>query len=279
MADVRNPHPGPRRVPLLGCAIDAVTEDEAVTRIMGWCRDGDGGCRTVITLNAAVVTMLRGDPVLRAAVGSADLVLADGMPLVWAARWLGTPLPGRVTGVDLMTRLLDAGRVRGLRVFLLGTTQERLDRMVAVVGVRHPGVVVAGARNGYFAAAEHAEVAAQIRAARADLLLLGMPTPAKEIWCARHRDVLATPVALGVGGAFDVLAGCVRRAPTWMQAAGLEWLWRLAMEPRRLWRRYLVSNTRFAALLAVAMAARLPLIRRNPAITPGAGSGPPGSRR
>lgn len=277
MTEVRNPPPGPRRVPLLGCAIDAVTEDEAVTRIMGWCRDGDRGCRTVITLNAAVVTMLRGDPVLRAAVGSADLVLADGMPLVWAARWLGTPLPGRVTGVDLMTRLLDAGRARGLRVFLLGTTQERLDRMVAVVGVRHPGVVVAGARNGYFAAAEHAEVAAQIRAARADLLLIGMPTPAKEIWCARHRDVLATPVALGVGGAFDVLAGFVRRAPTWMQAAGLEWLWRLAMEPRRLWRRYLVSNTRFAVLLAVAMAQRLPLIRRNPAITPG--SGHPGSLR
>jgi N-acetylglucosaminyldiphosphoundecaprenol N-acetyl-beta-D-mannosaminyltransferase len=241
--------------------------------------DGDGACRTVITLNAAVVTMLRGDPVLRAAVRSADLVLADGMPLVWAARWLGTPLPGRVTGVDLMTRLLDAGRARGLRVFLLGATQERLDRMVAVVGVRHPGVVVAGARNGYFAAAEHAEVAAQIRAARADLLLIGMPTPAKEIWCAQHRDVLGTPVALGVGGAFDVLAGFVRRAPTWMQAAGLEWLWRLAMEPRRLWRRYLVSNTRFVALVAVAMAERLPLIRRNPAITRGAGSGHPGSRR
>lgn len=277
MTDARNPPPGPRRVPLLGCAIDAVTEDEAVTRIMGWCGDGDRACRTVITLNAAVVTMLRGDPVLRAAVGSADLVLADGMPLVWAARWLGTPLPGRVTGVDLMTRLLDAGRDRGLRVFLLGTTQERLDRMVAVVGARHPGVVVAGARNGYFADAEHAEVAAQIRAARADLLLIGMPTPAKEVWCARHRDVLATPVALGVGGAFDVLAGFVRRAPTWMQAAGLEWLWRLAMEPRRLWRRYLVSNTRFAALLAVAMARRLPLIRRNPAITPG--SGHLGSRR
>lgn len=244
-------------VSLLGCDFHAVTEEQALAAILGRCRSGDRATNIVITVNAAILVMMRRDPRLRSAVAAGDLVVADGTPLVWASRLLGAPLPGRVTGVDLMGRLLDAGQAQGLRVFLLGTTQERLDRLVEVVRERYPGIVVAGTRNGYFGPTQYAEVAAQVREARADLLLVGMPAPMKEIWCEQHREALATPVVLGVGGAFDVLAGYVRRAPVWMQNAGLEWLWRLILEPRKLWKRYLVTNSQFLALLAVASAKRV----------------------
>jgi N-acetylglucosaminyldiphosphoundecaprenol N-acetyl-beta-D-mannosaminyltransferase len=155
-----------------------------------------------------------------------------------------------------MQRLLQVGARHHLRVFLLGTTQQRLDTLIAVIDQQYPGVSVVGARNGYFTMSEYPEVTRQIRDSRPDLLLVGMPTPFKEIWCEEQRTSLQVPAVLGVGGAFDVVAGFVSRAPKMMQSIGLEWLWRLVMEPRKLWKRYLVSNSQFIGLLARAMIAR-----------------------
>jgi N-acetylglucosaminyldiphosphoundecaprenol N-acetyl-beta-D-mannosaminyltransferase len=242
------------RVGLLGCTFDAITERETVDLVFSWRDAPERVSHHIITVNVAILMMAREDPNLARAIERADLVVVDGTPLVWSARWLGSPVPEKVSGVDLMRRLLEEGDTRGLSIFLLGTTQERLDVLEHVIRVTYPNVVIAGTRNGYFKAPDYPEVTKQIRDAKADLLLVGMPAPFKEVWCEEHRAELATPVILGVGGAFDVMAGFVPRAPRVMQEAGLEWAWRLAMEPRKLWKRYLVTNSTFLALLGRTLA-------------------------
>lgn len=244
----------PPRVSLLDCPFDAITERAAVDLVFAWRDDPVRVSRHIITVNVAILMMAREDAKLAEAIERAELVVVDGKPLVWTARWMDVPVPERVSGVDLMKSLLAAGNERGLSVFLLGTTQERLDVLTRVIRAQYPNVVIKGARNGYFKKDEWRSVAEQIRDARADLLLVGMPAPFKEIWCEEHRDILKTPAILGVGGAFDVLGGFVPRAPRALQEAGLEWAWRLAMEPRKLWKRYLSTNSRFLALLGMRLA-------------------------
>lgn len=243
-------------VELMGCRFDTVDLPGAVDRTLDWVDAARRGSHTIVTVNVAILMMMRKDPQLACAVRAADMVVADGVPLIWVSRWLRSPLPHRVTGVDLMLELLRVGSERGLSVFLLGTTQERLDALACVIGERYPGVRIAGRRNGYFGPDQHGEVAAQIREARADVLLMGMPAPMKEVWSERLRDELHTPAILGVGGAFDVLAGYVRRAPVPVQNVGLEWAWRLMLEPRKLWKRYLVTNATFTGLVARALLGR-----------------------
>jgi len=146
-------------------------------------------------------------------------------------------------------------------VFFLGAREEVVTRLAARCTSRHPGLVVAGYRNGYCGRESDAEVVEQVGRSGAAMLFVGMPSPFKEVWCERHRAALGVPVILGVGGSFDVLAGFIRRAPRWMQASGLEWLWRLAMEPRRLWRRYLVTNAIFVARTLVEILRRRTAVR------------------
>jgi N-acetylglucosaminyldiphosphoundecaprenol N-acetyl-beta-D-mannosaminyltransferase len=250
------------RVDLLGCPFDRISLDEAVDTVFAWRDDPARTTRHIITVNVAILMMARDDARLAHAIEAADLVVVDGKPLVWTARWLGAEVPGKVSGVDLMRRLLEAGNERGLSIFLLGTTQERLEVLERVIRARYPRVVIAGTRNGYFKPPDYPEVTRTIRDAKADLLLVGMPAPFKEIWCEEQREALATPAVLGVGGAFDVMAGFVARAPRVMQEAGLEWAWRLAMEPRKLWKRYLVTNSTFIALLGKTLAKDQLLRRR-----------------
>jgi N-acetylglucosaminyldiphosphoundecaprenol N-acetyl-beta-D-mannosaminyltransferase len=246
----------PAQVDLLGCSFAVMTERDAVERVFAWRNYPRRKSHTMVTVNVAILMMMRSDPKLAEACNRADLVVADGKPLVWLSKLLGRPLPERVSGVDVMARLLEEGKTRGLRIFLLGAKQECVERLVAVVNERYPGVTVAGYRNGYFGPHDYAEVAREVRESRADVLFVGMPAPFKEIWCEAWREELATPTILGVGGAFDVLAGFVPRAPKWMQEAGLEWSWRLMQEPRKLWKRYLTTNARFLLLAASAVAKR-----------------------
>lgn len=245
------------RPEFMGCRFDRVTMDETVRRAVAWCR-GERRPRTIVTMNAALLVALRADAELAHACRAGDLVVADGVPVLWAARLAGAKLPGRVAGVDLMPRLLEAAAAHQLPVYFLGAREEVLRALVAHCASRWPGLPIAGFRNGYFAPADEPEVIAAIRRSGAAMLFVGMPSPFKETWCERHRGALGVPVVLGVGGSFDVLAGFIRRAPRFMQRAGLEWLWRLAMEPRRLFRRYLVTNTIFLARTAVEVGRRLP---------------------
>jgi len=244
------PRPGPetgRRIHLLGTAVDAVTMRDAVERV-------EHAVATRVQLrhvamNAAKLVEMRRNPILRESVESADLITADGQSLIWAARLLGTPLPERVTGIDLMEQVLHLAARRGLRVFTLGAREDVVRDAVQILRTRHPGLNIVGAVDGYFTPEEEAAVVAKVAAAAPDILFVALSTPKKELFLANHQDRLGIPFCMGVGGSLDVIAGRVRRAPALLQRAGLEWMFRLAQEPRRLWRRYLRTNTAFLWLL------------------------------
>ena len=186
---------------------------------------------------------------LNAAVGEAmeasELVLADGMPVVWASRLFQQPLAERLSGTDMFTVLLHLAAEQGYKVFFLGATADRLEKMLSEVLKRWPSLRIVGARNGYFNEADDDTIIKEINQSEADMLFLGFSSPKKELWTQKHRLALQVPVIQGVGGSFDVLAGAIPRAPRWMQAAGLEWSFRLIQEPRRMFKRYMVTNTYF----------------------------------
>jgi N-acetylglucosaminyldiphosphoundecaprenol N-acetyl-beta-D-mannosaminyltransferase len=229
---------------LLGLPFALVSESRAVETCLDWCR-GPREPRVLMTANASHLCMMYRDAALRAACDAADLVVADGMSVVWALRAAGVDVPERVAGVDLMRKLLEAGGAEKLRVYFLGAKPEVVAKLVGDCAVKYPGLVVAGYRDGYFGPADYDAIAADIREAMPHLLFVGMPTPFKETWVERYRAQLNVPVMIGVGGSFDVLAGFIRRAPRSMQVLGLEWAWRLLMEPRKLWKRYLTTNSEF----------------------------------
>jgi N-acetylglucosaminyldiphosphoundecaprenol N-acetyl-beta-D-mannosaminyltransferase len=231
---------------MFGLDLDALTLDQAVAHCLAAVEAGTP--IEVGVVNAAKIVHMRTDTALRDAVAGADLLLADGQSVVWASRFLRAPLPERVAGIDLFEALLAGAERAGRSVYLLGATAEVLERTVAEVRRRHPRLTVAGARDGYFADAEAGEVADTIRESGTDLLFLGMTSPKKELFCARHGARTGAKVIHGVGGSFDILAGLVQRAPRAWQVTGLEWLYRLKQEPRRLGPRYLKTNTRFVAM-------------------------------
>jgi N-acetylglucosaminyldiphosphoundecaprenol N-acetyl-beta-D-mannosaminyltransferase len=240
---------------LFGVPVAALTLDDAVLLV-------DRAVRTrerlrIGVVNAAKVVNMQRDPALRADVLSSDVVFADGAPIVWSSRLLGRPLPERVAGIDLMSAILRRGGERGYRVYCLGAEEAVLEAAVRRIQSDHPGVFVCGQQHGWFTGQEEPEVAAAIAAARPDVLFVAMTSPRKERFLARWGDRLGLPVCHGVGGSFDVLAGKVRRAPLRWQRLGLEWLYRVLQEPGRLWKRYLVTNALFTALLARELVRRI----------------------
>ncbi|MDX6489961.1 MAG: N-acetylglucosaminyldiphosphoundecaprenol N-acetyl-beta-D-mannosaminyltransferase [Gaiellaceae bacterium] len=237
----------PRAV-VLGSAIDAVTLDEAVDAIEVRIVRREP-CQHV-AINAAKVVRLQHDAQLRNVIAGCELVTADGQAIVWAGRLLGQPLPGRVTGIDLMDAIARRASERGYRVYVLGARQEVLERAVSVLRTRFPRLQLAGYRHGYFGPDDESEVVDSIAQAAPDILFVALETPAKELFLARNRDRLRIPFVMGVGGAVDILGGVRRRAPRWLQRLGLEWAFRLAQDPRRLAGRYVVGNTRFTWLVA-----------------------------
>ncbi len=236
------------RAIVLGCAIDRVDMRTAVERCEELVRGGEFGQHMAV--NAAKLVTMHDDPMMRAITERCQLVTADGQAVVWASRVLGDPLPERVAGIDLMEALFALAAERGYGVYILGARGEVLERAVAELRRRHPGLRVAGYRDGYFGDDEEEAVAAAIRDARPDMLFVAISSPRKEYFLGTHGPSLGVPFAMGVGGAIDVVAGATRRAPAWMQKLGLEWLYRLLQEPRRLVRRYATTNGRFLALVA-----------------------------
>ena len=209
----------------------------------------DRGLATSISvMNVAKLVNMRSDALLREGVLTGDLILADGAPLVWLSRLKSTPLPERVAGIDLMRELLQFADDRRARVYFLGATAPVVEQVIAATRADFPRLIVAGSRDGYFSEGEQAEVAAGIRDSRPDILLVAMSSPKKEIFLKRWAVTMAVPICHGVGGSFDVVAGVTRRAPLWMQRTGLEWFFRVLQEPRRMWKRYLVTNTKFLVL-------------------------------
>lgn len=233
-------------VELFGARVDAITMTETLDAAFALAADPTPSQHVV--LNASKVVQMQDDSKLRKIVGDCDLVNADGTSVVWASRILGRPLPERVTGIDLFQRIVERAASSGHRVYFLGATDEVLGAMVKRFRTEFPTIQIAGYRNGYWNESEAPEIVAAIRDAAPDFLFLAIPSPRKEYWLAENLHELSVPFVMGVGGSFDVLAGFVKRAPRWMQRIGCEWVYRLVQEPRRMWKRYLVGNARFALI-------------------------------
>jgi N-acetylglucosaminyldiphosphoundecaprenol N-acetyl-beta-D-mannosaminyltransferase len=256
-----------QRAYVLGCGLDRVDMDEALRRCRSFLANRSR-THQHMAVNAAKVVATQRDAELRGHVNACDLVTADGQAVVWAARLLGDPVPARVTGIDLMQELIALGEREGYSVFILGARPRVLATAIPRLRARHPRLTIAGSHHGFFSEADEAGIAARIRAARPDMLFVALPTPHKERFLARWSSRLAVPFAMGVGGAIDVLADEARRAPAVLQRLGLEWAFRLAQEPRRLWRRYLFTNCTFARLvvreIATGRRIRTPVPARSP---------------
>jgi N-acetylglucosaminyldiphosphoundecaprenol N-acetyl-beta-D-mannosaminyltransferase len=243
-----------RRARILECELDRVTMDDALDRIASAIRSRSY-CRHV-AINAAKLVALQHDDRLREIVNGSELVTADGQAVVWASRLLHDPVPERVTGIDLMEALFGRAEERGWRVYILGARSDVLETAVQRIRDRHPGLRIVGCRDGYFEAVDEGAVAESIRQTEPQLVFVAISSPRKEQFIATHGRHVGAPFIMGVGGAIDVVAGRCRRAPVLWQRVGLEWLFRLGQEPRRLARRYTTTNLRFILLVAHELVGR-----------------------
>lgn len=234
-----------KSVEVLGVRVDGVTYQDLLDRVDTYIASRQP--HQIVTLNPEMVVMAYRDPDFRRILNAADLNVADGVGLMLAARWLGCPLPERVTGSDGIYRLAAHCAQRGYRPFFLGAAPGVAGVVAQRLTAAYPGLEVAGTYAGSPREEEADEIITRVRAARPDLLLVAYGVPAEEKWIARHRDRLGVPVMIGVGGTFDFVAGVTRRAPVWMRQVGLEWLHRLIQEPWR-WRRQL-ALPRFVGLV------------------------------
>jgi N-acetylglucosaminyldiphosphoundecaprenol N-acetyl-beta-D-mannosaminyltransferase len=237
------------RVNILGVGVSAVNMQQALDRIDGWVETGER--RYVCVCPVHSIMECRRSEEVRRIFNSAGMVTPDGMPLVWIARWSGHPHVGRVYGPDLMLAALGG---RPHRHLFYGGGPGVARRLADRMKQRFPDVEVAGVLEPPFAPLDELctpEAAKEINASRPDVVWVGMSSPKQDRWMARMRPLLDAPVLIAVGAAFDFHTGTVRQAPGWMQRSGLEWLFRLATEPRRLWRRYLIDNPWFLWELAL----------------------------
>ena len=243
-----------QRLNVLGCSVDNLTMEETLAVVEGFIATGLPHQHVVVNVDKLVKA--RTDPELRRIINRCDLINADGMPVVWASRLLGTPLKERVAGIDLFEALMARAARRRWRVFLLGAREDVVSGVKSIYEAKYPGLVVAGHRNGYWKDDEDAAVAEEVRAAAADLLFVAISSPKKERFLGRWQAHMRVPFAMGVGGTFDVAVGKVSRAPVWMQRAGFEWLWRVLQEPRRMFKRYFIDDAAFFGMLARELIAR-----------------------
>ena len=241
----RKPIAFPKSVVLLGVRVDDVTSEEALSLIEGFIREGTP--HQVVTVNPEFVMAARQDKEFRRILNAAHLALPDGIGLVWASRLLGRPLRERVAGSDLVPMIATLAAERGYRLFLLGAAEGVAAEAARRLREQNPGLVVAGTYAGSPAVEEEEEIVALVREARPHVLFVAYGAPAQDKWIARNLERLGVPVCMGVGGAFDFIAGVAKRAPRWVQRLGLEWLHRLLHQPWR-WRRQL-ALVKFAGLV------------------------------
>jgi len=228
----------PPHITILGISVDNVTEDAAMQRIAAFLEAG--GPHHVVTVNPEFIMEAQHNETFRAVLRAADLATPDGFGLLLAARWLGTPLHGRATGVALVQRIAALAAARGYRLFLLGAAPGVAEQAAAVLRARHPRLHIVGCFAGTPHPRHEPFLRQLIAAARPDVLLVAYGHPRQDLWIARNQPALRVPLAMGVGGVYDYLSGRVPLAPAWVRRIGLEWLYRLVRQPRR-WRRILVA--------------------------------------
>jgi N-acetylglucosaminyldiphosphoundecaprenol N-acetyl-beta-D-mannosaminyltransferase len=245
-----------RAVAVLGVPFDNVTMHEAMDLIEE--KIEEQGFHQVATANLDFVVNAIHDPSLQEVLCSCDLIVPDGMPIVWASRLMGSKLKERVSGVDLIPRLAELAVKRSYGIFLLGASEKSSRRASEVLKQRFPNLRIVGRYappNTPLSEMDHEKILSRVERAQPDILLVAMGHPKQEQWLAMHRHRLTVPLCMGVGASLDFLAGTVSRAPVWMQTAGLEWLYRAAHEPRRLVQRYLADAFGLARHLPAQVAA------------------------
>ena len=203
-----------------------------------------------IVVNAGKIVAMQSDKRLREDVINADLINADGQAVVWASKFLNKHLKERVAGIDLMHNLVKKAFEKNYKIFFLGATEAVVTKVIDVYSKQYSPDIIAGYRNGYFTKEEEPLIAQQIADSGANILFVAISSPTKENFLNTYKDILKkVSFVMGVGGSFDVVAGKVKRAPLWMQNYGLEWFYRLIQEPKRMWKRYLIGNTKFIILV------------------------------
>lgn len=237
-----------KRVNFMGIPIDALTMKETIDTI----NDAISHNQRInhVVVNAGKIVSMQKDAELYQSVVSCDIINADGQSVVWASRFLGQYLPERVAGADLMQELVALAAAKKYKCFFLGAREEVVKKVVEHYTARFGSAIIAGYRNGYYTKDEEQEVARQISDSKAQLLFVAITSPKKENFMYQYRTLLSSVnFTMGVGGTFDVVAGITKRAPVWMQRWGLEWFYRLIQEPKRMWKRYLVGNSKFIAMV------------------------------
>ncbi|MFS0883373.1 WecB/TagA/CpsF family glycosyltransferase [Metabacillus niabensis] len=232
-----------KTINIFGLDVASLTLEETITEIEKYIIQKRKVQHVVI--NASKVVMMKKDLQLKAIIKSCPIINADGQSIVWAARFLGKRLPERVTGIDIMERLISESSKKSYKLYFFGAKQNVVKRLVEHYTELYPNIEIVGYRNGYFKESEELEIVNEINKSGADILFLGFSSPKKEYWLAKYNEHLDIPFRMGVGGSFDVITGVTKRAPIWMQKAGLEWFYRFLQEPKRMFKRYLFGNILF----------------------------------
>ncbi len=219
------------RVAVLNVMVDVVTMQEAVHAVEEFIALKK--THMVFTPNAEMIMMANRDPQLAKVLNHADLVVPDGAGVVWAARYNGHNMPERVAGYDLVQNLLKKAATKKYRIYMLGGAPGIVEKAKSAAERRYSGVEIVGTHNGFFSKDDELEIINHIKACKPDILLVALGVPRQEKWIAEFAEQIEVPVAIGVGGTFDVMSGTVRRAPLWMQNAKLEWMYRLLSDPKR----------------------------------------------
>lgn len=205
---------------------------------------------TLTDVNAGKIIQLREDASLEESIKSSDIIQADGQAVIWASRFLGKPLKERVAGIDLVYNLAELAHKNNFKIYFFGAKEEVVQKVVEAFSEQYSEKIIAGFRNGYFNLGEEVAIAKNINESGANILFVAITSPIQEHFLHRNAHLLKSiNFKMGVGGSFDVVAGKTKRAPLWMQKIGMEWFYRFLQEPKRMWKRYLVGNTKFIFLV------------------------------
>lgn len=236
------------KIPLLNTFYDNLTMYETLVKVKN-AIDNQKQIHHVV-INAAKVVALQNDLELRESVNSSDIINLDGQAVVWAARFLNKPAKERVAGIDLMVNLIEMASKNNFKIYLLGAKEEVVSKLASIYAQKYGKDLVVGYRNGYFTKEQEKDVIEDIVRSKPDMLFVAITSPKKENLLFQYKNELkSVGFIMGVGGSFDVLTGLTQRAPMWMRNAGLEWFYRFMQEPKRMWKRYLIGNFKFIALV------------------------------
>ena len=234
------------RYPIMNTFVNAVSMDESIDYIEKIIKERTPTQHVVI--NALKINLMEDDPKLAEIVNTCPLINADGASVVWAAKRLGIPLKERVTGCDMFQNLVRVAADKGYKIFLFGAKEEVVTKVKSIYEKQYPGIQIVGYRNGYFTEKDEPEIVKQMHDSGADMMFVAFSSPKKEYWVNKYLNEIGIPFVMGVGGSFDIVAGVTERAPKWFQEHGLEWFYRFIQEPKRMWKRYIIGNTKFVAL-------------------------------